>query len=205
MNTRSLITRLERDRGPITACHLLSTRSYEKHRRQLLDWDQGSRPQRRIALGPDFTLLFESRATVWMRIQEELRWVQTPPSPNCLSDLLSEYNRLISSPGEPRGCLFMDSEDGLRTKKYLTNSSIAELGLKLRLNGRSYRAVAMNGQKNLIEPVTYIRFADQGQQSRGPNQLEWRLPVPESKALPTDLTETLMRRPRRRQQHQSVA
>ncbi|MBM66306.1 MAG: hypothetical protein CMH55_08750 [Myxococcales bacterium] len=193
ITARYLIDRLEQDKGPITAGHLLSSGSYERHRKKLLDWAQGLRSERRISLGPDFTLLFENRATVWMQIQEELRWVQTPPSPSCLGELLSEYNRLISFPGEPRGCLFMDSSDGFRTKQYLTKSSIAELGIQLHLNGRSYRAVAMKGGKHLIEPVTYIRFAYQGPHLRGQNQLEWCLPVPERKGLPSGLTQSLLK------------
>ena len=170
-------------RGPITAAQIVSSAQYEQHRDALLKWSLSLKAQRRISVGSDFTLLFENEATVWMQIQEELRWVRQA-SAERLRPILAEHNGLIAPRGELRGCLFMHASGAEAVSRYQRPGSLEALALRLHLCERVYVARALEANIENIEPVTYLSFVLANEASFGPDRLTWSSPTAGSTRVP---------------------
>ena len=171
----SLIDDVSGHSGPITVSQLLDRASYERHREGLLVWARALKAERRLSVGMDFTLLFENAATVWVQVQEELRWV-THLTPSRLQPILAEYNRLIPAPGELRGCLFMDTVDFDTVEGYRTPGALEALDLTLHLGVRGYTARHLESTSSGIDPVTFVVFAPRKKPTIGPERLSWSGP-----------------------------
>ena len=86
---------------PLTLDDLLPLDEYSSRRREFFDSLQRYLDRyRRVRIGPQLTLVFENRQTLWFRVQEVVR-VARLADPARLRDELAVYNRLL--PG--RHCL----------------------------------------------------------------------------------------------------
>ncbi len=177
-------------RGPIAPSQLLDRATYERHREGVLAWARALKAERRVSVGVDFTLLFENAATVWVQIQEELRWV-THLTPRRLQPILAEYNRLIAPPGELRGCLFMDTVDFDTVEGYRTPGALEALNLTLHLGVRGYTARHLESTTSGIDPVTFVVFKQRNRPTIGPERLSWSGPRAGHVELPPATRESL--------------
>ncbi len=178
----SLIDRIRKHRGPITAELLLDNAQYEQHRSAVLRWARTVKAKRRLSLGTDFTILFENQVTVWTQIQEELRWVHR--NPQRLKQLLHAYNDLIPPTGELRACLFMDTDKPETMKRYRTLGSLEDLNLTLCLQERQYAAKALEPSIHGVDPVSFIAFTLEDGHTLKPDQISWTRPNPGCLELP---------------------
>ena len=89
---------------------LLSNEDYESQRAELLRLATLHRRQRRLRLNPSLSLVFETRFTAWLQIQEELRWL-THPSDADIAEVLARCNVLVTYPTELSATLFADGGD----------------------------------------------------------------------------------------------
>ena len=68
-----LAQKIYADTTALSVYDVMSNEDYETERAQLLRLATQHRSQRRLRLSPSLSLIFESRFTAWLQIQEELR------------------------------------------------------------------------------------------------------------------------------------
>ena len=181
---KNLITTILEQSGPITSAHILENQDYERYRGALLEWAGEFKAKRRLSVGSDFTLLFENRATVWLQVQEELRWV-SELTPHRLRPILAEHNGLVPSPGEFRACLFMNTTDPKAIDVYRQPAALSALNLTLYLGGREYQSDHIEKRAIGLAPVSYLAFVPRKTRSIGADRLHWSLPRPGLCKLPS--------------------
>ena len=110
--TRSLrlAQKIYADGSKLIASDLLSKEDYERERADLLRLATQHRKQRRLRLNPSLSLIFETRFTAWLQIQEELRWL-SHPAPQDVAEVLTRCNLLVLKPDELTATLFVDGGD----------------------------------------------------------------------------------------------
>ena len=122
----------------LTYADLLSKDDYECKRADLLRLARQHRRQRRLRLSSDLCLVFETRFTAWLQIQEELRWL-TQPCDDDIEEVVTRCILLVTKPEALSATLLVDGGDN-PTSQYWIEVSPPALQLALRLwesNGRS--------------------------------------------------------------------
>ena len=122
----------------LTYADLLSKDDYECKRADLLRLATQHRRQRRVRLSSDLCLVFETRFTAWLQIQEELRWL-TQPSENDIEEVVTRCNMLVANPEELSATLFVDGGDNPASRYWIECIAARAFGLALRLSGRIMR------------------------------------------------------------------
>ena len=117
---------------------LLSNEDYESQRAELLRLATLHRRQRRLRLNPSLSLVFETRFTAWLQIQEELRWL-THPSDADIAEVLARCNVLVTYPTELSATLFADGGDNPVTLYWIECIAANAFSVALRLSGRALR------------------------------------------------------------------
>jgi len=196
MSGRDALASITRGRGLIEREDLLSNADYQVHRTEWLAEGRKAKAQRRVRLGDSFSLLFENRLTVWLQIQEELRWMARPESPQ-LIELLNRYNPLISEPDAVCASLFLDTSDEAQLSLYTSGYTVARLNLRMNLHGALREASLIGDTEVCVDAVNYLRFRRTRQSFTDLEMLYWcdpdchEVPLPShvSRALRDDLAQ----------------
>ena len=135
--TRSLrrAQKIYADGSKLTASDLLSKEDYERERADLLRLATQHRRQRRARLNPSLSLVFETRFTAWLQIQEELRWL-TRPSQEDVEEVLLRCNLIVPAPDELTATLLVDGGDNPASLYWIECVAANAFSVALRLSGR---------------------------------------------------------------------
>jgi hypothetical protein len=147
----------------LTLADVLDLRAYERVREDYRAQVIARKKNRRVALGPIMTVVFECFDTVRFQVQEMAR-VEKIISDEAIQTELDIYNRLLPAPGELSATLFIEltSEEALR--EWLPRLVGIEQGIGLRFGGELVASVpeAEHGAALTRESVTpavhYLRF-----------------------------------------------
>ncbi len=171
----SIFTRLDAGRGPLTARDLWAPDAYASAREQLRGELIALKAARRLSVGDACSLVFESRATVWFQIHEELRLTHGHESE--AAELCARYACLIPKPGELCARLFLECVEPARARE-LSRSLAEHLpGLCLHFPAASFAAEPLESLEAGIQGVAFLRFARtrQGAQRLRPT-VSWSAP-----------------------------
>src|SRR5271157_3912513 len=104
---------------PLTMDDLVPLEEYAAKRREYFDSHLRYLDRyRRVRIGPQATLLFENRQTLWFRVQEIVR-VARLADPIHLQEALNLYNRLLPRPNCLQAALLVDVVDESRLAEQL--------------------------------------------------------------------------------------
>ena len=156
--TRSirLAQKIYADGSKLTASDLLSKEDYERERADLLRLATQHRKQRRLRLNPSISLIFETRFTAWLQIQEELRWL-SHPAPQDVAEVLTRCNLLVPKPDELTATLFVDGGDHPASLYWIECVAANAFSVALRLSGRVLRGRSQESSGGVLAAVhTFI-------------------------------------------------
>jgi hypothetical protein len=104
---------------PLTIDDLLPLEEYAGRRREFFEsLGRYLDRYRRVRVGPELTLLFENRQTLWFRVQEILR-ISRLSEPGLVQQELDVYNRLLPARNQLQAALIIDIADGTRLPEEL--------------------------------------------------------------------------------------
>jgi hypothetical protein len=110
---------------PLTLDDLLPLDDYTANRREYFSTHQRYLDRyRRVRVGPDVTLVFENRQTLWFRVQEVLR-VARLSDPRWVQQELDLFNRLLPGPRQLQAALVISFHEETKLSEQL--ASWAEL------------------------------------------------------------------------------
>ena len=156
--TRSLrlAQKIYADGSKLTASDLLSKEDYERERADLLRLATQHRRQRRLRLNPSLSLVFETRFTAWLQIQEELRWL-TRPSQRDVEEVLLRCNLIVPAPDQLTATLFVDGGNNLASLYWIECVAANAFSVALRLSGRVLRGRSQESSGGILAAVhTFI-------------------------------------------------
>src|SRR5581483_3577501 len=106
---------------PLTLDDLLSLDEYAGRRREFFESQCRYLDRyRRVRVGPQLTLLFENRQTLWFRVQEILR-VARLSDPGRVQQELHVYNRLLPGRNQVNAALLIAVTDETRLTQELAS------------------------------------------------------------------------------------
>jgi hypothetical protein len=157
--TRSLrlAQKIYADGSKLTASDLLSKEDYERERADLLRLATQHRKQRRLRLNPSLSLIFETRFTAWLQIQEELRWL-SHPAPQDVAEVLTRCNLLVPKPNELTATLFVDGGDNPASLYWIECVAANAFSVALRLSGRVLRGRSQESSGGVLAAVHTFVF-----------------------------------------------
>ena len=156
--TRSLrlAQKIYADGSKLTASDLLSKEDYERERADLLRLATQHRRQRRLRLNPSLSLVFETRFTAWLQIQEELRWL-TRPSQGDVEEVLLRCNLIVPAPDQLTATLLVDGGDNPATLCWIECVAANAFSVALQLSGRVLRGRSQESSGGILAAVhTFI-------------------------------------------------
>ena len=156
--TRSLrlAQKIYADGSKLTASDLLSKEDYERERADLLRLATQHRRQRRLRLNPSLSLVFETRFTAWLQIQEELRWL-TRPTQGDVEEVLLRCNLIVPAPDQLTATLFVDGGDNPASLYWIECVAANAFSVALRLSGRVLRGRSQESSDGILAAVhTFI-------------------------------------------------
>jgi hypothetical protein len=120
----------------LTLDDLLPLDEYAGRRREFFDaYGRYLDRYRRVRLGPDLTLLFENRQTLWFRLHEVLR-IARLSEPRRVQKELDLYNRLLPGRGRLQAALLLAVADESRLSEELARwQQLRGDDLRLHLGG----------------------------------------------------------------------
>ena len=140
----------------LTASDLLSKEDYERERVDLLRLATQHRRQRRLRLDPSLCLVFETRFTAWLQIQEELRWL-TRPSQGDVEEVLTRCNLIVPPRDQLTATLFVDGGDNPASLYWIECVAANAFSVGLRLSGRVLRGRSQESSGGVLAAVhTFI-------------------------------------------------
>jgi hypothetical protein len=99
---------------PLTLDDLLPLEEYANRRREFFEsLGRYLDRYRRVRIGPELTLVFENRQTLWFRVQEILR-ISRLSAPPLVQQELDLYNRLLPGHNQLQAALVLADTDGSR-------------------------------------------------------------------------------------------
>jgi Protein of unknown function (DUF3501) len=149
--------------SPLTLADVLDLRAYERVREDYRAKIIARKVDRRVALGPVMTLVFECFDTVRFQVQEMAR-AEKIISDEAIQVELDVYNRLLPGKGELSATLFIEltSDDALR--KWLPRLVGIERQLGFSIDGEVVASVpeaahaAALTRETVTPAVHYVRF-----------------------------------------------
>ncbi|MBT4016748.1 MAG: DUF3501 family protein [Alphaproteobacteria bacterium] len=102
----------------ITPDHILDLVAYEAVRKQRKSAIVATKKDRRLAIGPDATIYFESRDTMWLQIQEMLRIEKGGAAQ--LADELAAYNPMVPKGRNLSATFMIEIDDEVRRDRVLS-------------------------------------------------------------------------------------
>jgi hypothetical protein len=122
---------------PLTPDDVLSLEDFAGQRRELFEAHVRYVDRyRRVRLGPQLTLVFENRQTLWFRVQEVLR-VARLADPARVHEELAVYNRLLPQRGRLQAALLIATPDEGQAADWTT---LRGDELRLRMGGAAVPA-----------------------------------------------------------------
>ena len=142
---------------------LLDIAAYERVREQRLDAVIRLKKQRRVAVGPLVTLVFENRETIRSQIQEMMR-AERLVQDEAIRAELDVYNELLPDDGELAATLYVEVDEPGRVREVLDRFiGLDEPGrVVMRFEGGAQaRAVfeAGRSREDRISAVQFVKFA----------------------------------------------
>ena len=151
-----LAQKIYADGSQLTASDLLSKEDYERERADLLRLATQHRRQRRLRLNPSLSLVFETRFTAWLQIQEELRWL-TRPSQGDVEEVLLRCNLIVPAPDQLTATLLVDGGDNPASLYWIECAAANAFSVALRLSGRVLRGRSQESSGGILAAVhTFI-------------------------------------------------
>lgn len=155
----------------LTPDDFMSHDDYECHRREVLGLATSHCRLRRLRLGDDLSLLFETRFTGWLQIQEELRWLARPTQVD-IEELLTRCNSLVAKRGKLIATLFIDSSDRAASRQWAQSIANKNFSIALRLAGTVMRGQPQHPSTETLSTVHTFIFRPKA--SCGPvSELVW--------------------------------
>ena len=145
---------------PVERSEIVDLSSYEAIRESVRSKVIAAKQPRRIALGPNMTLLFENRDTVRYQVQEMLR-VERITGEREIAHELATYNELVPREGELSATLLIEyPEVDERDRKLRALVGLDVKGLRLRVGRHAVDATFDSRQVGAerIPSVHYIKF-----------------------------------------------
>lgn len=144
---------------PIASEEILPFEQWERLRPRLRPLFIREKERRRLAVGPQLTLLFENGATVWYQIEEMLR-AERLSSPEAIRHELETYNELIPAAGELSATLLIEIPDPRERDAALSRLVGLDRHMRLRVGERrmAARFDARQSSGGRISAVQFIRF-----------------------------------------------
>ena len=152
-----LAQKIYADTSALTASDLLSNEDYECERAEFLRLATQHRKQRRLRLNPDLNLVFETRFTAWLQIQEELRWLSCPTERD-VDEVLARCNLLVPHPNQLTATLFIDGGDNPTALYWVECVAAEALSVELRLSGRVMRGESQDSSAGVLATVHTFVF-----------------------------------------------
>jgi hypothetical protein len=147
---------------PLTLDDLLPLDEYAARRREFFDaLERYLDRYRRVRIGPQLTLLFENRQTLWFRVQEILR-IARLAEPRRVQQELDVYNRLLPARGRLQAALLIEVADEARLAEELAPwQSLHGEELTLCADGRRFPAdlVTARPEDRCIGAAHWVQFA----------------------------------------------
>jgi Protein of unknown function (DUF3501) len=150
--------------GGLTLADVLELRAYERARDDYRERVIARKKDRRVALGPLMTLVFECFDTVRFQVQEMAR-VEKIISDEAIQTELDIYNRLLPAPGELSATLFIELTTDEALREWLPKLVGIEHDVGLRFGDEfvasrpeSEHAAALT-RDSVTPAVHYLRFA----------------------------------------------
>jgi hypothetical protein len=145
---------------PLTPDDLLPLKEYAERRHEFYEALQRYLDQfRRIRVGPQLTLLFENRQTLWYRLHEVLR-IARLAEPALVQRELDQYNRLLPGPERLQAALLISSITDSAAPEVAWWSSLRGQELRLCAGGCPYPAtlVTCRPEDRCIGTVFWVQF-----------------------------------------------
>ncbi len=141
----------------LSASDLMGAEDYEIERAQLLRLATQHRSQRRLRLNPSLSLVFETRFTAWLQIQEELRWL-TRPTHEDIEEVLTRCNLAVPATDQLTATLFVDGGDNPASLYWVECIAANAFSVALRLSGRVLRARSQESSGGVLATVHAFTF-----------------------------------------------
>ena len=116
INFKNYFAELLQSSGPILPSELFSPDHYEGLRQEILGVGLEHKRRRRVRLNEALTILFESRATIWIQIHEELRWLSGDREEE-KAEILKANNLISPCAKSPTATIFVDGYDPTLTRE----------------------------------------------------------------------------------------
>jgi Protein of unknown function (DUF3501) len=147
---------------PLTVDDLLPLEEYAARRREFFESHRRYLDRyRRVRIGPQVTLLFENRQTLWFRVQEIIR-VARLADPVRLQEALDLYNRLLPRPNGLQAALLVEFADESRLAERLGPwQTLHGNDLRLRVGDATFPAslVTCRPEDRCIGAAHWVEFA----------------------------------------------
>jgi hypothetical protein len=144
---------------PLTSKDLWPIKHYDGVRDEFRKAVIAAKQHRRVAVGPQMTLVFENRLTVKFQIQEVLR-VERIDSPEGIEEELEGFNTMLPGPGELSATLLIElSGSDAEVKAQLARLTGLAEHVWLEMDGR-VRGIFDPGRDDgrRVSAVQYVRF-----------------------------------------------
>ncbi|HET6873868.1 MAG TPA: DUF3501 family protein [Acidimicrobiales bacterium] len=150
----------------LTIDDIADLRAYERERDQFRQRVIALKRDRRVAVGPVVTLVFENSDTVRFQIQEMAR-AERILTDEAIQTELDVYNPLIPDPGELSATLFIELTDPERMRQWLPRLVGIERSVVLRVGDPATEArsipeeghAAQLTREEITASVHYVRFS----------------------------------------------
>jgi hypothetical protein len=153
----------------VTLADVLDLRAYERVREGYRARIIARKRQRRVALGPFMTVVFECFDTVRFQVQEMAR-AERILSDEAIQVELDIYNRLLPAPGELSATLFIELTSDAALREWLPRLVGIERRLGFSIDGDVVASVpeaehaAALTRETVTPAVHYVRFGFSGAQ-----------------------------------------
>jgi hypothetical protein len=174
----SPLSRLDAMEGPLSCADIWSFEAYATARRELVTQLISLKRSRRVRVGEHCSLVFESRATVWFQIHEELH-LHLGDREARARELLAEYAHLVPTPRELRASLFLECTDSTEARSLSEHLALHIESLSVHLPVGRFCARPLECLTQGIPGVAFLRFVrDEMFDDAAPPAASIRWPAP---------------------------
>jgi len=133
----------------ITPDHILDLSEYEAVRKERKSAIVAAKRDRRLAIGPDATIYFENRETMWLQIQEMLRIEKGGAAQ--LADELAAYNPMVPKGRNLSATFMIEIDDERRRDRVLGEVGHIDQTISIKFAGEEIFARADNDTERTDE------------------------------------------------------
>jgi hypothetical protein len=146
---------------PIVAADIVSNASFKEQRPRLERQVIHDKEARRLAVGPNITLLFENRVTLIWQIQEMCR-VEQIDRPEAVGHEIETYNGLLPRRDELSATMLLEYDEPVARAKMLAALRGLQNHMRLEIEGQEPVSGAFDAEQynaDRISSVQFVRFA----------------------------------------------